>query len=59
MLDNLASYPSFKEIFEELDDKFFISLYLTNPRALYSMCNMLALDLQMEKEIKEDKRIIN
>ena len=56
MLDSLASYPSFKEIFEELDDKFFISLYLTNPRALHSMCNMLALDLQMEKEIKEDKK---
>jgi len=28
MLDNLASYPSFKEIFEELDDKFFISLVI-------------------------------
>jgi hypothetical protein len=55
MIGNLSSFASFKDIFEQLDDEFLVNLYITNPRAMYNMCNMLALDLQMEKEIAESE----
>ena len=55
MIGNLSSFASFKDIFEQLDDEFLVNLYVTNPRAMYNMCNMLALDLQMEKEIAESE----
>ena len=60
MLGDLSPFASFKDIFEQLDDEFLISLYITNPRAMHSMCNMLALDLQMEKEMKENgEQVVN
>ena len=55
MIGDLSSFASFKDIFEQLDDEFLVNLYITNPRAMHTMCNMLALDLQMEKEIAESE----
>lgn len=60
MLGDLSPFASFKDIFEQLDDEFLVNLYITNPRAMYNMCNMLALDLQMEKEMEDNGgQIIN
>jgi len=51
---NINDFPSFREIFESLDDETLISMYMADPLSLGRMCMLLSLDLQMEKEENEN-----
>ena len=51
---NINNFPTFREIFESLDDETLIHMYLSDPSSLRRMCMLYSLDLQIEKEENED-----
>lgn len=47
MQDDIISFQNF---FYNLDDETLLQVWLMNPQAVYNMCMMLSLDIQLEKE---------
>jgi len=51
---NINDLPTFREMFETLDNEDLINMYLVDPLSLGRMCMLLSLDLQIEKEENEN-----